>query len=38
LISENIDLQPSTKRNITNFNIRFGTRVVSDINNLDEIL
>lgn len=34
LISENLDLQPTTKRNITNFNIRFGTRVVSDIDNL----
>ena len=38
LISENKDLEPTTKRNITNFNIRFGTRIVSDINNLDEIL
>ncbi len=38
LISENKDFEPTTKRNITNFNIRFGTRVVSDIDNLDEIL
>ena len=34
LISKDIDLQPSTGRNITNYNIKFGTRVVSDMNEI----
>ena len=34
LISKDIDLQPSTGRNVTNYNIKFGTRVVSDINEI----
>jgi len=34
LISKDVDMQPSTKKNITSYNIRFGTRVVSDIDNI----
>ena len=34
LISKDIDLKPSTGRNVTNYNIKFGTRVVSDINEI----
>ena len=34
LISKDIDLQPSTGRNVTNYNIKFGTRVVFDINEI----
>jgi len=34
LISKDIDMQPSTRKDITSYNIRFGTTVV---NNLDEI-
>jgi hypothetical protein len=33
LISKDVDMQPSTGKNITSYNIKFGTRTVSDINN-----
>jgi len=35
LVSKDIDLQPSTGKNITSYNIAFKTRTVSDINNID---
>ena len=34
LISKDVDMQPSTGKNITSYNINFGTRTVSDINNI----
>jgi len=34
LISKDVDLQPSTGRNITNYNIKIGTRTVNDINEI----
>jgi hypothetical protein len=34
LISKDIDLQPSTGKNITAYSIKFGTRVVSNINEI----
>ena len=38
LISKDKDMTPTTGRNVTNYNIKFGTRVVSDINEINEIL
>lgn len=38
LISKDTDMTPTTGRNVTNYNIKFGTRVVSDINEINEIL
>jgi len=37
LISKNSDMTPTTRRNVTSYNIKFGTRTVNDINNIDEI-
>ena len=37
LISKDIDLQPSTKKDITSYNIKFGTTTVTDINKINEI-
>lgn len=34
LISKDVDMQPSTGKNITSYNINFGTRTVSDINSI----
>ena len=37
LVSKDIDMRPSTKKNITSYNIRFGTRVIRNIDEIDEI-
>jgi len=34
LVSKDVDLQPSTKKDITAYNIKFGTRIIDSI---DEI-
>tara|TARA_R110000851_G_scaffold145191_2_gene284619 strand:- start:51 stop:914 length:864 start_codon:yes stop_codon:yes gene_type:complete len=34
LISKDIDMKPTTGRNITSYNIKFGTRTVNDINEI----
>ena len=38
LISKDIDMQPSTRRDVSSYNIKFGTRVVNSINEINEIL
>jgi len=38
LISKDVDLQPSTGKNITSYNIAFKTRTVSDIDNISDFL
>ena len=37
LVSKDIDMRPSTKKNITSYNIRFGTRVIRNIDEINEI-
>jgi hypothetical protein len=34
LISKDIDMKPTTGRNVTSYNIKFGTRTVNDINEI----
>mgnify|MGYP003112250340 FL=1 len=38
LISKDKDMAPTTGRNVTSYNVKFGTRVINDINKIDEIL
>ena len=37
LISKDIDMTPSTARNVTSYNIKFGTRVINDMNEINGI-
>jgi hypothetical protein len=37
LISKDVDMQPSTKKDITAYNINFGTRIVNNIDEINEI-
>ena len=38
LISKDVDMQPSTGKNITSYNIAFKTRTISDINNISDFV
>jgi len=38
LISKDVDMQPSTGKNITSYNIAFKTRTISDINNISDFI
>lgn len=38
LISKDVDMRPSTGKNVTSYYIKFGTRVINDINKIDEIV